>query len=347
MARDTPTPTVTSAKLRELLDRVQRVSLAHLPTPLEPCSRLTKDLGGPRILIKREDCTGLAFGGNKTRILEYVLGEAIRIGADCVVQGAAEQSNHCRQLAAAAAKLGLKAHLVLHKYDPNTEVQGNLLLDHLLGAEIHLTDAPLGKGMEEAKQQVGEQLRKAGRQPFVINRQVGESLAPLAYVDFILELRRQAEAEGIQPDHIYCSSAGATQAGMVLGTRALGLPWQITGIAPIQWDEDHCVILARTANNAAKTLDLKMSLKPEDFINDNGYIGESYGATSPGGLEALNLMARTEGIILDPLYSSKALAGLIDHIRKGKLLSNDIVVFVHTGGTPALFAYNQEVLSDL
>ena len=341
---ETLNSSLTPTELRERLDRVPRVSLAHLPTPLDLCPRLTEALGGPRILVKREDCTGLAFGGNKTRILEYVLGEAVRTGADCVVQGAAEQSNHCRQLAAAAAKLGLKAHLVLHKYDFSTEIQGNLLLDYLLGAEIHLTDAPLGKRMEEAKQEVGEKLRQEGQNPFVISKPIGESFAPLAYVDFILELRRQTHSEGLEPDHIYCSSAGATQAGMVLGTKVLGLPWQITGVAPIQWEEDHAVILARTANAAAKTLNLSLSLEPKHFTNDSSYIGEAYGEPSESGLEALDLMARTEGIILDPLYSAKALAGLIDHIRKGKLSPNDTVVFVHTGGTPALFAYNKNVL---
>lgn len=347
LERGTLNITVTPTELKERLDRFPRVSLAHLPTPLEPCPRLTEALSGPRIFIKREDCTGLAFGGNKTRILEYVLGKGVASGADCVVQGAAEQSNHCRQLASAAVRLGLKAHLVLHKYHPSREVQGNLLLDHLLGAEIHLTDAPLGKAMEAAKQEVGEQLRQEGHNPFVISEHEGESLAPLAYVDFILELQEQLKADGVQPDFIYCSSAGATQSGMVLGARALGLPWQIIGIAPIRWDEDIFQKLARTANTAAKTLDLNLTLGSDDFVNDDGYIGESYGKTSQAGLEALKFMARTEGIILDPMYTAKALAGLVDHIRKGRLSKNETVIFVHTGGTPALFAYNQEVLESL
>ncbi|AWT59030.1 MAG: L-cysteate sulfo-lyase [Candidatus Moanabacter tarae] len=338
------TPNLTPNELRQRLNKVSRVSLAHLPTPLELCPRLTEELGGPRILIKREDCTGLAFGGNKTRILEYVLGEAIRTGANCVIQGAAEQSNHCRQLAAAAAKLGLTAHLVLHKYDVTTEIQGNLLLDHLLGAEIHLADAPLGEKMEEAKIQLGEQLREDGETPFVITKEINESFAPLAYVDFILELSHQTDSEDIEPNHIYCSSAGATQAGMVLGTKLLGLSWQITGIAPIQWEEDHAVILTRNANSAAKKLNLTPNLETQHFTNISNYIGATYGEPSPEGLEALSLMAQTEGIVLDPLYSSKALAGLIDHIRKGRLSANDTVVFVHTGGTPALFAYNRNVL---
>ncbi len=338
---------MTPTELRERLNRLPRVSLAHLPTPLEPCPKLTEALGGPRIFIKREDCTGLAFGGNKTRILQYVLGKAVESGADCVVQGAAEQSNHCRQLAAAAVRLGLKAHLVLHKYYPSREVQGNLLLDHLLGAEIHFTDAPLGEGMEAAKQEVGEQLREAGHKPFVISTREGESLAPLAYVEFILELKEQLKAAGVQPDFIYCSSAGATQSGMVLGAKGLGLPWQVVGIAPIRWDEDIFQKLARTANTAAKALDLNLTLGSDDFVNDDGYIGESYGKTSQAGMEALKLMARTEGIILDPIYTAKALAGLVDHIRQGRISPDQTVIFVHTGGTPALFAYNQEVFESL
>ena len=344
---DTETLKLTSAELKERLDRLPRFSLAHLPTPLEPCPRLTKALGGPRIFIKREDCTGLAFGGNKTRILEFVLGEGLDSGADCVVQGAAEQSNHCRQLAAAAAKIGLKAHLVLHKYDPCLEVQGNLLLDHLLGAEIHLRKAPLGKPMEAAKEEVGAQLRREGHKPFVITGRLAEPLATVAYVNFVLELDEQLNAAGVEPDSIYFAAAGGTQSGMVLGARVLGLPWRITGIAPIEWDEDIFQRLAHAANTAAELLDLNLTFEPDDFVNDHSYIGKHYGRTTPEGLEALKLMARTEGIILDPIYTAKALAGLIDHIRQGKIDKDQTVIFVHTGGTLALFAYNRQVYESL
>lgn len=338
---------LSRTEFKERIDQQPRVQLAHLPTPLEPCPRLSKALGGPRILIKREDCTGLAFGGNKTRTLEFILGKVLESGADSVVQGAGHQSNYCRQLSAAAVRLGLKAHVVLHKYDPSAEIQGNLLLDYLLGAEVHLVDAPLGKPLEAAKQKVGEELRQAGHKPFVIDSVYGEALAAVAYANFVLELQDQVTSMGIQPDFLYFSGAGGTQSGIALGVKVLGLPWQVVGITPIHWDEDIYQKLAREATDAARILNLDIVLEPDEIINYDNYVGERYGKTTPAGLEAMKLMARTEGIILDPVYTSKALAGLIDHIWQGKIHSNQTVIFIHTGGTPALFAYNQDILKAL
>jgi 1-aminocyclopropane-1-carboxylate deaminase/D-cysteine desulfhydrase-like pyridoxal-dependent ACC family enzyme len=289
----------------------------------------------------------MAFGGNKTRTLEFILGKALQTGADAVVQGAGQQSNYCRQLSAAAAKLGLKAHVVLHKYDSNTEIQGNLLLDYILGADVHLVNAPLGKPMEGAKQRIGEELRQAGYNPFIIDSKRGEALAAIAYANFVLELQEQVEVMGIQPDFIYLSGAGGTQSGMVLGVKVLGLSWKVVGITPIRWDEDIYVRMAREATDAAHILNLDVTVKPDEIINYDNYVGERYGKTTQAGLEALKLMAQTEGIILDPVYTAKALSGLIDHIKQGKAGSNHTVIFIHTGGTPALFAYNQEILKAL
>ncbi|MCI0527526.1 MAG: D-cysteine desulfhydrase family protein [Nitrospira sp.] len=341
------TAILSRAELKQRLGQQPRVRLAHLPTPLETCPRLSETLRGPRILVKREDCTGLAFGGNKVRTLEFILGKVLESGADSVVQGAGHQSNYCRQLAAAAVKLGLKAHVVLHKYDPSTEIQGNLLLDYLLGADVHLVDAPLGEPMEAAKQKVGEELRKAGHKPFVVDSAYGEALAAVAYANFVLELQEQVESMGVQPDFIYFAGAGGTQSGIALGVKVLGLPWQIVGITPIHWDEDIYQKLAREANGAARILNLDVTLEPHEIINYSEYVGERYGKTTSAGLEAMKLMARTEGIILDPVYTSKALSGLINHIKQEKVRSGHTVVFVHTGGTPAVFAYNQDILKVL
>jgi len=341
------TAILSSTELKQRLDQQPRVQLAHLPTSLEFCPRLSEALGGPRVWVKREDCTGLAFGGNKTRTLEFILGKVMESGADTVVLGAGHQSNYCRQLAAAAVRLGLKAHLILHKYDPSREVQGNLLLDYLLGADVHLMDAPLGEPMEAAKQKLGEELRRAGHNVFVIDSARGEALAAVAYVRFILELQEQVESSGIRPDFIYLSGAGGTQSGMVLGAKVLGLPWQVVGITPIRWDEDIHQRLAREATDASRILNLDVTVKPDEIVNYEDYVGEGYGKTTPAGLEAMKLMARTEGIILDPVYTSKALAGLMAHIKQGKVGPDHTVIFVHTGGTPALFAYNQDILKAL
>ena len=201
--------------------------------------------------------------------------------------------------------------------------------------------------MEAAKEEVGAQLRREGHRPFVITGRLAEPLATVAYVNFVLELDEQLNAAVVKPDSIYFAAAGGTQSGMVLGARVLGLPWRITGIAPIEWDEDMLQRLAHAANTAAELLDLNLTFEPDDFVNDPSYIGKHYGRTTPEGLEALKLMARTEGIILDPIYTAKALAGLIDHIRQGKIEKDQTVIFVHTGGTPALFAYNQQVYESL
>ena len=336
-----PNPIVTRAELCRRIEQVPQVDIGHFPTPLEECLRLSEVLGGPRIFIKREDCSGLAFGGNKVRQLTFTIGEAVHQGADTIVHGAASQSNHCRQAAAAAAKLGLQCHLRLSR-DHKTVVQGNLLLDHLAGANLELVNATLGPELDAIKYALAEELKKEGLKPYVIAAPRSTALAAVSFAWCITEIHEQQAAMGIEADWIYAGSAGGTQGGLILGTKALGMKLKPVGISPIDWD-DRVERVRNAANDAAEILDLDLGITDDDVDNTDAYVGEAYGVMTRECIEALKLVAQTEGIFLDPSYTSKAFAGLIDHIRKGKLTSDEMAIFLHTGGTPALFAYNEEL----
>ncbi len=332
---------VTREELRQKINQQPQVEIGHFPTPLEDCPRLSEALGGPRILIKREDCSGLAFGGNKVRQLTFTVGEAVDQGADTIIQGAASQSNHCRQAAAAAAKLGLKCYLRLIR-DHKSMIQGNVLLDGLAGADVEFVDAVMGAELDAIKYALAEDLKKQGLKPYVIAAPRSTALAVVAFSWCIAEIHEQQEAMGIEADWIYAASAGGTQAGLILGSKALGMKLKPFGLAPIGWD-DRIERIRIAANNAAQILDLELHIHDDDVRNTADYVGEAYGVLTPECITALKLVAQTEGIFLDPSYTSKAFAGLIDHIRKGRISSDETVIFLHTGGTPALFAYNEEL----
>lgn len=332
--------------IRSALDRLPRVPLAHLPTPLEECARLSQALGDVRVWMKREDATGLAFGGNKTRQLEFTLGEALAQGADCVVQGAGSQSNHCRQTAAACARLGLDCVLCLTRDSKADCVQGNLLLDGLMGAEIRWFDGPLGPELEAAKVALAKELEAEGRRPYVIGDPRGKTLGAVAYVAMAVELAEQLAAAGIEPAALYVCSAGATGAGLTLAARVLSLlRFPIVNVAPIRWPYDTAEAMARAATAAARELGLAATVKRDDVRLEEDYIGPAYGVVTREGQAALQLAARTEGIVLDPVYTAKAMAGMIDHVRRGRVPPGSTLVFVHTGGVPALFTYADEVLA--
>jgi D-cysteine desulfhydrase family pyridoxal phosphate-dependent enzyme len=334
-------PIITREELCQKIAQMPQVELGHFPTPLEECPRLSEALGGPRILMKREDCSGLAFGGNKVRQLTFTIGEAIHQGADTIVHGAASQSNHCRQAAAACARLGLKCYLRLSR-DKKGIIQGNLLLDHLAGAEVELVDATLGPELDAVKYALAEDLKAQGLKPHVIAAPRSTALAAVAFSWCIAEIHEQQEAMGIEADWMYAGSIGGTQAGLILGAKALGMKLKPVGISPIRWD-DRVERVRIAANSAAEILDLDLQITDADVDNTNDYVGEAYGVVTPECVEALKLVAQTEGIFLDPSYTSKAFAGLIDHIRQGRIAPDDTVIFLHTGGTPALFAYNEEL----
>jgi 1-aminocyclopropane-1-carboxylate deaminase/D-cysteine desulfhydrase-like pyridoxal-dependent ACC family enzyme len=331
--------------VRHALGHVPRFPLGHLPTPFEPLYRLSEKLGGPTIWIKRDDCTGLAFGGNKTRHNEYLLGQALAEGADCFVWGAGVQSNNCRQTVAACAKAGLPCHLVLTRahHQGDVEVQGNLLLDHLLGASVEIVDVPIGPQLDDLIETRANQLREQGRRPFFWNRFSVKAIAAIGYVPCLLEIVEQARAAAIEPAAVYVSSAGSTGSGLALGAAAVGLQAPVRNIAPLLWPWDTAADMASLANDAAERLRLPHRLEAADIEISENYIGPDYGIPSEAGLDALRLVARTESILLDPIYSAKAFAALIDHVRTGEFSRDQHVVFVHTGGLPALFAMNREL----
>lgn len=331
-------------ELADAIARFPRVDLGFFPTPLQECPRLTRFLKGPRILMKRDDCTGLAFGGNKTRHLEFGLGEALAQKADIVVAGAALQSNYCRQAAAAAARFGLRCRVVLTRAGQPSTIQGNCLLDHILGAEVELVDLPMGEPMQVHMKEVGSELRRRGFSPYVLlQRPRCEVLGALSYARAMHELKQQMNEAGITADFLYCSAVGPTQAGLIVGARALSMKIEVRGIAPIRWGYDLRADIAATANRLSELLNLQAQISTQDVPNWDEYVGERYGKPTPEGLEAIRVVARTEGVLLDPVYTGKAMAGLIDHIRKGLLPRDKTVVFLHTGGAPALFAYATEL----
>lgn len=330
---------------RQALAALPRVDLAHLPTPLDDCPRLSDQLGGPSIMVKRDDCTGLAFGGNKVRQHEYVLGAALAEGADCLIQGSASQSNHSRQLAAAGARLGLETFLLPKQDILSSPVQGNFLVDHLLGARI-LPIEP-GTSTIEAKAALADRLRAEGRRPYVTGMGAEASLvlAAVAYVDALFEIV-QSLPDGQSLDWIYTASQGSTQAGLLVGCELLGLSTKVLGVHPMPDTHEAFIAPAgvlQLAHEAASLLGLESRLAIDDVLTTGEFVGEGYGFPTAAGIEAIRTLASTEGILLDPVYSGKAFAAVLAHCRDGSLSSDQNLVFLHTGGLPALFAYNESL----
>ena len=313
-------------------------------TPLEELPRFSKALGGPRVYIKRDDCTGLAMGGNKTRHNEFLLADALEQGADMLVWGAGVQSNNCRQTVASCAKLGLDCHLLLSRSSHGEEVQGNLLLDHLLGATYDIVDAKVGPELDELIINAAERFRTAGRKVYNWDRNVVKAKAAVSYALCMVELADQMAERRIEPAAAYICSGGSTGAGLTLARTAIGLPFPVRNILPIRWPWDEQADLARIGNETAKLLELPVTLQRDDVDITDAYVGTDYGIPTPEGMEALSLLARTEGILLDPSYTAKAMAALVDHVRGGQYTSDESLVFIHTGGTPALFAYRDELV---
>jgi len=327
-----------------LTDRLPRISLAHLPTPLEEMPRLREALGGgPRLLIKRDDQTGLATGGNKTRKLEFLVAEALAQGADTLITAGGLQSNHCRQTAAAAAKMGLRCALVLSGDPlPRSQWNGNLLLNDLLGAEVHW--AGHRDRRDAVMDEVAEALRAAGARPYVIP--VGGSVPTGAagYVAAVEELAGQLAERGERVDRIvFASGSAGTHAGLLVGIKALGLDTRVEGI----YDDKVGGLLEKIQALVAATtahLGLDLSFSEGDFILHDAYGAPGYGVITDAEREAIRLLARTEGIIADPVYTGRALAGLVDLVRQRVYGPDETVLFWHTGGVAGLFARADELL---
>lgn len=316
-----------------------RLSFAHLPTPLEPLPRLSQHLGGAEIWIKRDDQTGLAGGGNKTRKLEYLLADARALGLRVIITGGATQSNHCRQTAAAAARCGFRCILVLSG-DPPATTTGNVLLDHLLGAEIVWTH---GEDREAVMQTVFEKEKAAGNSPYLIPIGGSNHIGAAAYAAAIQEL---AEQRTTSPFSRICfaSSSGGTHAGLAVGARALMPQTQVLGISVDEPLEELKNNVARLATETARLLSLPFAFRANDIAANAGYIGAGYAIMGDCERETIRLAARLEGILVDPVYTAKAFGGMIDLIRNGEIEKEERILFWHTGGAPALFAYAEQLI---
>ena len=328
-----------------LLENFPRVPLAHLPTPLEHLPRLSKHLGGPDIYVKRDDCTGLASGGNKTRKLEFSMAEALQQGADTIVTVGAVQSNHVRQAAAAAAKLGLKCEVLLeHRVTDPSEpyaTSGNVLLDKILGA--NLREYPGGTNFDAALDDVAEEISAAGGKPYVIPGGASNEVGALGYVNCVIELLEQIDAQGLDIGHIVTATGSAgTQAGLIVGLKALQSDIPLLGIGVSIPQEAQEEKVFKLACETAEYIGKPGCVAREDVVANCNYIGDGYGVPTTSMNEAVLMLARYEGLLFDPVYSGKGLAGMIDLIRKGSLATGNIV-FLHTGGSAALFAYADQL----
>lgn len=333
-----------------LLSRFSRVSLAHLPTPLEFLPRLTRHLGGPDIYVKRDDCTGLGTGGNKTRKLEFLMAEALDQKATVVITQGAVQSNHARQTVAAACKLGLKCELIFEKRvgdatEPYLK-SGNVFLDHLFGANIR--EVEKGTDMDAAMQTVADELSLSGETPYIIPGGGSNPIGALGYVDCALELIVQANKQNLVIDHVvHATGSAGTQAGLIVGLKAMhsGIPLLGIGVnAPRIEQEEKVYELACTT---ADLLGVHGLIEREDIVANCDYVGDGYGVPTKGMNDAILLLARLEGLLFDPVYSGKGLAGMIDLVSNGYFQGANNIVFVHTGGSAGLFAYRDRLSMDL
>ena len=325
-----------------------RVDLGFLPTPLEPLDRLSTSLGGPRIWIKRDDCTGLATGGNKTRKLEFLMGDAISLGADTVITYGAVQSNHARQTAAACAKLGFECHLLLSRrvawQHPEFETSGNVLLDRLLGAHIHFIEPA---NAEAASRTLINDLTLLGRHCYVIPAGGSNAIGALGYMRCAAEIVAQSRELGFKPDAIvHATSSGGTQAGLVAGLAAENFDCDVIGINV--YDTDHAAIESRIEQLLHTTMFLAEVLPNNAprlrVLHD--FIGPDYGIPTQQTTDAIKLLAETEGILTDPVYAGKAFGGLLSMIRKKDFASLSNIIFVHTGGVASLPVYAAAFRSD-
>ena len=333
------------------IEKLPRVQLGFYPTPLTDAKHLSAELGGPRIFVKRDDLSGLALGGNKARKLEFILAEAKKQGATALVSTASAQSNFCLQTAAAGRKLGMKSSFVLFKGIHN-ETQGNLLLQNILGSSIEIletADMSLVQGsfISDKLDAVAEDLKSKGETPFVVKHSLPEIPAVLGVVGWVTaaeELNQQFEKLGIEPDYVVLANGGGgTQAGLELGARYLKAKWKVVGVTVLNKSEVARKAVADQAMAASDFLGMGISITPDEIELYDDYLGEGYGIPTPGCLQAIRTMAQTEAIFLCPVYTGKGMAGLTDLSSKGRFSSSDTVVFVHTGGIPALFAYDKEV----
>lgn len=349
--------------ITKALSEHPRVRLLHSPTPLEEMPRLGEAIGLNNLFVKRDDCTGVAGGGNKTRKLEYVIGRALANGVDTLITTGAIQSNHARQTAGLAARLGLECHLVLESavenVPPEYEFSGNVLLDKLFGAIIHpaevakeqggnavdITSANVG---QHQMNKLSEELRAAGKSPYIIGIGASSPTGALGYVECAAEIEQQSDLMGGPADWVvHGSGSCGTQAGLVAGFRLMGAPTRVLGVGVSGTKQDGRIAQVEAlANETAQLLGHNAAIPETDIHVTGDYVGEGYGIFGDDVRASVAQIASKEGLLIDPVYTGKALTGLIDLAQKGFFKSSDRVVFVHTGGWPGLFAYASCILND-
>ena len=328
------------------LTELPRIRLGQLPTPLEEAKRLSDALAGPRIYFKRDDLTGIGLGGNKVRKLEYIIGKALEEDADTLVVCGGFQSNMARVSAAMANRVGLKVELVLGGLpDEPRPPLGNLLLDHLLGAGIRYVDTvprwEFGTIMEE----VADELRGQGRRPYVLAPGGSSPEGMAGYLNATLEMVDQFSEHAIEPSRVFVAvGSGSTYGGLVLGSMNVDPSYEVVGISVSRTSDYLNDKIPQLTSDAIGLLGLDKAPEVGDLSTYDEYVGEGYGELTDGACEAIRLVAETEGVFLDPVYTGKCMAGLVDLIRKGEISKNEMVVFIHTGGSPALFAYDKDSL---
>jgi D-cysteine desulfhydrase family pyridoxal phosphate-dependent enzyme len=333
------------------IERLPRVRLGFYPTPITDAQHLSSALGGPHIYIKRDDLSGLAMGGNKCRKLEFIMGFAKDQGYDAVVSTASSQSNFCLQIAAAARKLGMKPSFVLLA-GVHTETQGNLLLQNILDSEVEILEfsdmtqlgGPLVTGKMEA---AAERLRSKGYKPLIVKHNLPEITAivgTVGWVNAAEELIQQLADSDIKADYVVLANGGGgTQAGLALGSKYAQANYRVIGVSVLNTREQAQLTTIAQANATAEYLGIKTRIGEDDIEVYGDYVGKGYGIPTEQCIDAIRLVAQTEAIYLDPVYTGKAMAGLIDLTKKGRFKTTDSIIFIHTGGTPAVFAYQREI----
>lgn len=348
----------SAARLEEIISNFSRVRLVSLPTPLYRLDNLGAELGIRELLIKRDDLTGLAFGGNKSRKLEFIIADALNNKADTIITWGSLQSNWCLETAAAARRYGLRPVLILFKtYETSVINQGNILLEKLLGADIHITDTEVkGKSPDHERaflilEETARKEKDLGHTPYLVS--VGGSatggdmkkpLGALAYFMTMLEIFNQLSASDMPDYVVVATGSGATQAGLVVGARALGLKTRVIGICVSDRKEEFLPVVKKIARELTDALSLELNLEDSDFILFDRYLGEGYGQVTTEIVAIIRMAIQKEGLVLDPVYTSKAMIGLVDLAKKKYFLPQARVLFLHTGGTPALFAFSDRLL---
>jgi len=347
-----------NAESKELLETINskfpQVKASHLPTPLEELDVLSSEIKVPEIFIKRDDQTGLAFGGNKARKLDFIIADALKKKSDSIITWGGEQSNWCKQTAAAAKMFGIKPILILRKKNNSSAIyDGNLLLDYIIGAEIHLIEP--NENRTKIATEIADKEKKKGHNPYIVavggsqpSGSMTEPIGAISYTKAFIECWEDIQEQDIKINSIvHATGSGGTQAGLIVGAKALNSNMKIVGISISGSKESIKKNVANIANQSAKALDLKLSFSQDEVIVFDDYVGDGYGILNQETVDAISTVAKKEGIFLDPVYTGKAMSGLFNLVKKGYFKNEDSILFIHTGGTPALFVYKEKLMNYL